>query len=99
MIRHSTDGGKAEVVDNKQVRRAKGIPGRPNRLSSVRTGGTPHLDPPADSIFKDRPKKGESAYNAGRGPEPVGEPRGGGGHWADHAERHGVAMTDNTDPY
>ena len=45
MIRHSTNGGgKAEVVDNKQVRRAKGIPGRPNRLSSVRTGGTPHLD-------------------------------------------------------
>ena len=28
----------------KQVGRAKGIPGRPHRLSSARTGGTPHRD-------------------------------------------------------
>ena len=29
----------------------------------------------------------------------AGDPRGGGRHWADHAERYGVAKTDKSDPY
>ena len=35
----------------KQVGRAKGIPGRPRRLSSARTGGTPHHDLSGRSCF------------------------------------------------